>query len=203
MAAATSAINTPKRAGIILTALPIEANTNVFVGTMAARNAAGNIVPASDTAALNVLGRFTGVTETTLTPDLIVGSDAINNPGAAGAIVGNVERGVFEWNNSIAHPITLAMIGEVAYVEDDNTVCSGAGSANKIVAGVITSLSPDGTKVGIDTLRRSSAGIALTSAQNATAAAVDLASAETLANSLKASYNQLQADVATLLSILG
>lgn len=39
---------------------------------------------------------------------------------------------------------------------------------------------------------------ALTSSQNATAAATDLATAQALANALKTSYNALQTDVATL-----
>jgi hypothetical protein len=43
---------------------------------------------------------------------------------------------------------------------------------------------------------------ALTSAQNATAAAVDLPTSEALANALKASYNALQADVAALSAAL-
>lgn len=39
---------------------------------------------------------------------------------------------------------------------------------------------------------------ALTSSQNATAAATDLATSQALANALKANYNQLQADVVAL-----
>lgn len=39
---------------------------------------------------------------------------------------------------------------------------------------------------------------ALTSSQNATAAATDLTTSEALANALKANYNQLQADVVAL-----
>lgn len=44
--------------------------------------------------------------------------------------------------------------------------------------------------------------VALTSVQNATAAAVDLPTSEALANALKANYNQLQADVAALRAAL-
>lgn len=40
--------------------------------------------------------------------------------------------------------------------------------------------------------------VALTSAQNATAAAADLPTSEALANALKANYNALQADVVAL-----
>ncbi|HEY5079413.1 MAG TPA: hypothetical protein VII43_06180, partial [Opitutaceae bacterium] len=47
-----------------------------------------------------------------------------------------------------------------------------------------------------------STAVALTSAQNATAAAVDLATSEALANALKASFNQLQADVVALRAAL-
>lgn len=47
-----------------------------------------------------------------------------------------------------------------------------------------------------------STAVALTSVQNATAAAVDLASSEALANALKASFNALQTDVAALRAAL-
>lgn len=43
---------------------------------------------------------------------------------------------------------------------------------------------------------------ALTSSQNATAAATDLTTAEALANALKANYNQLQTDVANLFAVV-
>ena len=43
---------------------------------------------------------------------------------------------------------------------------------------------------------------ALTSSQNSTAAAVDLPTTEALANALKASYNQLQTDVANLFAVV-
>lgn len=43
---------------------------------------------------------------------------------------------------------------------------------------------------------------ALTSSQNATAAATDLTTSEALANALKANYNQLQTDVAAMRTAL-
>lgn len=201
MTAATQSIDTPERAGKVLTDLPIEANTIVYVGTIACRNAAGNLVPGADAANLRVLGCFIGTTRTTLSPDAIVGSDGNNLGGNAGAVTGNVRRGVFEWNNSEANPVTAAMIGQNAYVEDDNTV-NFTGGANKVVAGEILGISPDGTKVYVDVTSRRAIGLAMTSAQNATAAAADLPTAEALANALKANYNQLQADVAALYDLL-
>ena len=44
--------------------------------------------------------------------------------------------------------------------------------------------------------------VALTSSQNATAAAVDLATAEALANALKTSYNAAQVDIAAIRTAL-
>lgn len=202
MAAATAAINTKEAVNDILPDLPVEANTNVYVGTMAAMNAAGNIVPASDAAGLHVLGRCEGLPRT-VDPNL-VGSDGINNPGAAGAVTVNIKRGRFRWNNSAGgNAITKAMVGQPCYVYDDNTVGIAGGTAHAIVAGQVVNVDSQG--VWVDTRRPGPliAPYALTSAQNATAAAVDLATSEALANALKANYNALQTNVAAILARLG
>ena len=85
MAALTSARNTPEMAdGGRMRVYPVEANTNVYLGGMVALDAAGNAVPASATTttanSLKVVGRAEYVSNG------IPGQNAINNPGAAGAI---------------------------------------------------------------------------------------------------------------------
>jgi len=96
------------------------------------------------------------------------------------------------------------MIGQPCFVYDDNTVGIAAGTSHNIVAGIVADVSSDGSRVLVDTRRLgpSISPYALTSTQNATTAAVDLATSEALANALKTSYNALQADVAAILAIV-
>jgi hypothetical protein len=218
MPAATAAINTPEAHNDVLTELPVEANTNVYVGTMAALNAAGNAVPASDTAGLHVLGRCEG-TPRTVDPNL-VGSDGINNPGAAGAVQVNVRRGIFRWNNAAGgNAITAAMIGQPAYVYDDNTVGILGGTAHGVVAGTIFGLDSYGVwidtrrlgaQIGIETLTSDSITDNSTGTAAAPAAGVrtiaavnNVATAANAIADLAAEFNSLRTDVQTLASRLG
>jgi len=139
MSAATASVNTPQRPGEVVEAVPIEANTSVYVGTLGAINAAGNAVPAADAAGLRVMGRCEG----TVGPG-ITGLDAVNNPGAAGAVQANFRRGTFLFNNSVADPVVAADLGKVVFVEDDNTV-NHTGGTNHIKAGVFLGFGNAGT----------------------------------------------------------
>src|ERR1700675_2362947 len=94
MAALTNSRNTPEMAdGGRMRVFPVEANTNIYLGGIVALNAAGNAVPASATTtvanALKVVGRAEYV------KNGIPGQNAINNPGAAGAISITTRKGVF------------------------------------------------------------------------------------------------------------
>ncbi len=53
--ALTAPIDTPERAADLVQ-VPVAAATHLYAGGLAARNAAGNLVPASDTAGLRVVG---------------------------------------------------------------------------------------------------------------------------------------------------
>ena len=55
---------------------PVEANTNVYLGSIVALNANGNATPASSVANLKLIGRAEMVYGG------IPGQDAVNNPGA-------------------------------------------------------------------------------------------------------------------------
>ena len=130
MAAATEARNTPYRNGVDL-APPVAAATLVWAGTLAALDALGNVVPASDTDGLIVAGRAE--------------KTADNSAGAAGDIRCNIMRGVFLWDNSETEALTAANIGDWAYVEDDQTVA--VTSTHKVKAGRIVDVVDDGVWV--------------------------------------------------------
>ena len=119
MAALTNARNTPEMAdGGRMRVYPVEANTNVYLGGMVALNAAGNAVPASATTtvanALKVVGRAEYVSNG------IPGQNAINNPGAAGAISITARKGVFLYATDGS--VGAAQVGLVCFALDDNNV---------------------------------------------------------------------------------
>ncbi|HZP45350.1 MAG TPA: hypothetical protein VFB15_06860 [Candidatus Binataceae bacterium] len=122
MAALTNSRNTPEFAdGGRLQVYPVEANTTIYLGSIVALDANGNAVPASSQAGLKIVGRADQVLNG------IPGQDAVNNPGAAGAISIVVRRGVFMYgvnDNSIG----AAQVGLPAYAVDDNSVSLYDGS---------------------------------------------------------------------------
>lgn len=184
MAAATTFIDTPTRTGTYVY-LALAAATIIFAGTLVARDSNGRAVPASDTAGLRVVGRACQTVD--------------NSAGSAGDLSINVEPGQYLYANSATNALTIASIGKLAVVEDDNTVAST--STNKVSAGRVIDVVTEG--VWIDT-RYAFYGaktlVTATSSQNATTAASDLATAIALANALKTNYNALQVDVAAILT---
>ena len=130
-----TARNTPKRDGDLLEP-GVAAATLLEAGHMAARNAAGYAVPAADAAGLVVLGR----TENTVD----------NTGGADGAErVRILRKKGFCFDNSGTAPLTIANVGENAYVEDSVTVTTAAGATNDIIAGKILDVDSDGVWVEI------------------------------------------------------
>jgi hypothetical protein len=124
---------------------PVEANTNVYLGGMVALNAAGNAVPASATTtvanALKISGRAEYVTNG------IPGQNAINNPGAAGAISITARKGVFLYATDGS--VGAAQLGLNCFALDDNTVtaldrASGAGVQQYAAAGQVVAIDPSG-----------------------------------------------------------
>jgi len=133
MAALTNSRNTPELAdGGRMQVYPVEANTTVYLGSMVALDAAGNAVPASSTLGLKIIGRaemvFNG----------LPGQDAVNNPGAAGAISIVTRRGVFMY--AVADgSLGEAQIGLPVYAVDDNSVSLSDGSgATAVTAQAVT-----------------------------------------------------------------
>lgn len=100
--------------------IKLKDDESVYSGGMIAINELGEIVPASDTLGLRVLGN----TERTVSD--VAGSDADVDPAYTR---------IHSYVNSATFPITARMKGQVAYVEDDETVA--ASSVNLVPAGVI------------------------------------------------------------------
>ncbi len=135
--AATENIDTIQRQGDVIN-LPVAAATHIYAGTLAARNATGDAVPASDTAGLRVIGRAE--------------TEVDNSAGLAGDARVSIARGVFRYANSDTDAVTAAHIGSDCYAEDDETVASAAGT-NSLVAGKVVALEGDSDEwVWVDTV---------------------------------------------------
>ncbi len=146
MAALTSSRNTPEKGddGRMRT-YGVEANTNVYLGGIVALDANGYAVPASATTttanALKIIGRAESMV------DGMPGENAINNPGAAGAISVEARKGVFLYDQD--NSITIAQLGAVCFAIDDHTVtandrASGASVQQYAAAGQVIEITPSG-----------------------------------------------------------
>ncbi len=146
MAALTNARNTPEMAdGGRMRVYPVEANTNIYLGGIVALDAAGNAVPASATTtvatALRIIGRAEYVSNG------IPGQNAINNPGATGAISITARKGVFLYATDGS--VGAAQVGLVCFALDDNSVTaadrvSGATVQQYAAAGTVVAIDPSG-----------------------------------------------------------
>lgn len=110
----------------------VAAATTIYKGALVAKNAAGHAVPASDAAALVVIG---------------VAQSQVVNAGAAGAAEIACVTGVFKLLNSGANPVVQADMHGLVYVADDQTVRTGGGKA---VAGVLELIESDGAWVMVE-----------------------------------------------------
>lgn len=133
MTAATGDINTPYRDGEII-GVPVEANVQIFAGSLVCANASGNAVMGSTAEGLTYLGRA----ETNVN----------NAEGAAGAQTIAVRRGVvFQWANSPDDPVSQASLGKPCYVEDNQTVAATNGTNTRSVAGIVMGVGSNGVWV--------------------------------------------------------
>ena len=136
MAALTGARNTPERAGDII-GFPVGAGQVCHQGGIAVLQA-GYAAPASTATGLIAVGRFEATVD--------------NTGGAAGAVLAEVRRGIFKFDNSAStDAITQADAGADCWLVDDQTVArTGApvSSANtRSRAGKIVAVDTDGVWV--------------------------------------------------------
>ena len=146
MAALSNSRNTPEMAdGGRMRVFPVEANTNIYLGGIVALNAAGNAVPASATTTVANAQRIVGRAE--YVKNGIPGQNALNNPGAAGAIAITARKGVFLYDSDGS--VGAAQLGLNCFALDDNTVtaldrASGASVQQYAAAGQVVAIDPSG-----------------------------------------------------------
>lgn len=109
----------------------VAATTVIYAGSLVAKNAAGYLVPAADTAGLVVVG--------------LALESVDNSAGANGAKTCQVQVGVFKFKNGGTANVDQATVHGLCYAADDQTV--GKTTTNSIKAGVVEALDSDGVWV--------------------------------------------------------
>jgi hypothetical protein len=146
MAALSNSRNTPEMAdGGRMRVFPVEANTNIYLGGIVALNAAGNAVPASATTTTANAQRVVGRAE--YVKNGMPGQNALNNPGAAGAISITARKGVFLYATDGS--VGAAQLGLNCFALDDNTVTAldrapAATVQQYAAAGQVVAIDPSG-----------------------------------------------------------
>ncbi|MBA2718924.1 MAG: hypothetical protein H0U52_06755 [Chloroflexi bacterium] len=113
----------------------LAAATKIYRGALVGKNAAGFVVPASDTAGLKIIG--------------IADEQVDNTAGAAGDKEIRLTTGVAKFLNFGADPVVQADMHGFCVVADDNTV-RNAGAVNDIRAGIVELIESDGVWVYVD-----------------------------------------------------
>lgn len=135
MTAITTERDTQRRQGE-RAAYPVLANTKVLAGTIAALTAAGYAQGGATATTLKAVGVFDETVD--------------NSAGGSGDVKAQVRRdGWFRFANSAAgDAITIADIGNSAYIVDNQTVAKTDGTGTRSVAGKIRDV--DATGVWIE-----------------------------------------------------
>ncbi|MGZ8172865.1 MULTISPECIES: hypothetical protein [Methylobacter] len=131
--------NTPSRGGEQFS-FPLAA-VKIYAGSIGVINSSGYLTKGATATGLKCVGRISGQVD--------------NSAGAAGAVNGNVENGIFLWGNSAAaDAITLAEVGDVCYIVDDQTVAKTSGTGTRSPAGIIEDVDSGGVwvRMGQDAL---------------------------------------------------
>lgn len=134
MSAATVSQTIDQRDGNAIEFAVSAAAVKLLAGVLWARNSSGYITNASDATGLKVVG---------------IGRDEVDNSaGSAGDLDCAVNLGVHLLANSGTNALTRAHIGQVCFVEDNQTVASSGGTYG-IVAGIVFDVTSDGVWVDV------------------------------------------------------
>jgi len=109
----------------------------IYVGEMVAQDSTPEVLAATDTAGLVILG---------------VSTKEVDNT-ADGETLDFIETSVLLMDNS-STALAKTDIGGYAYVEDAATVTTLAGATNNIIAGVVVEVTADGVYVDFDPAKK-------------------------------------------------
>ena len=129
MVALTSERNTRARLGD-LRVEPMAATVKIWGGSLVMRNAAGYLTKGATSTGCIGVGRA---------------ERTVDNTGAAGAASIEYRIGLFLFANSAAGDlITIADIGKLCYIVDDQTVAKTDGTATRSRAGIVDGIEANG-----------------------------------------------------------
>lgn len=111
---------------------PVAANTLLIRNTLVCLNASGQLVPGVDGEGFHAIGRVQSTFDNRTTAP---------EGGAAGAIWGTVDYGVFDWVIDGSTPVP----GNVVYVVDNQTVSLDSSGGTRGIAGYVSRV--EGTKI--------------------------------------------------------
>jgi hypothetical protein len=124
--------NTPARAGKTSN-FPLAA-VKVYAGSIGVINSSGYLTKGSTATGLKCVGRIIEQVD--------------NSAGSAGDLRADVENGIFCFGNSgSSDAITLAQVGNVCYIVDDQTVAKTSGGGTRSPAGIIEDVDSGGVWV--------------------------------------------------------
>ncbi|WP_457647372.1 hypothetical protein [Profundibacter sp.] len=137
MAALTEDRNTPQSMGDNRVG-PVAASAQIFAGALLMRNAAGYLVNGQTATGAHGVGRAHAAAD--------------NSAGADGDVTVRFDPGVFRYENSPppTDQITVADIGSVAWIVDDQTVAKTNGGGTRSAAGLIEDVDALGVWVRFD-----------------------------------------------------
>lgn len=131
--------NTPSRSGQQFS-YPLAA-VKVYAGSIGVINSSGYLTKGSTATGLKCVGRISGQVD--------------NSAGNAGDVKGVVENGIFLLGNSGGgDAITLADVGTVCFIVDDQTVAKTSGGGTRSPAGIVEDVDSGGVwvRMGQDAL---------------------------------------------------
>jgi hypothetical protein len=136
MVALTSERNTRMRIGDFRVE-PVAAAIKIWGGSLVMRNAAGFLTKGATATGCVGVGRAEKTVD--------------NTAGAAGAVSLEYQRGLFLFANSTAGDlITIADVGKVCFILDDQTVAKTDGTATRSRAGIVDAVEATGVWVRCD-----------------------------------------------------
>lgn len=164
--------NTHKRAGDLFVYLL--SNVKAFAGGIACVNSSGYAVPGSTTTGLKCVGRFNEQVD--------------NSGGSAGDKSIEIEAGIFRFDNSASDDaITLADVGNVCYIVDDETVAKTSGTNTRSPAGIVEDVDSGGVWVRMGQNALVAPALSLLAASNLS----DLSNAATARGNLGGGANKI------------
>lgn len=117
------------------------ASAKIYGKSLVMRNAAGNAIPGADTASCKFAGVSMAQADNSAT--------APGGAGAAGAVYVRVTK-IGEHKFATADAWTVADIGTVGYISDDQTVAKVGVTTNDVAVGVCVDVDSDGVWFRID-----------------------------------------------------